>query len=385
MSTNLVLRRMTLITCLIGIMSTAVAAGPLDLFTLNRVDADPNKSYRLSEEHGPWMIMACSFSGEKATEQARELVLELRSRYKLPAYTYQKEFDFTEGTVGRGVDPYGARLPMQYRRGNGTVECAVLVGDFPLVDDKKAQTTLKRLKYYDPDCLKLDENKPTSRSFAALRVIQQTVLAAGNEKKERGPMGHSFIIPNPLLPKDYFVSSGVDKFTVQLNKNNKYSLLKCPGKYTVQVAHFTGNITIDQKKIQAIEKGGKKVSNQLEKAAEYAETLCRALREDGYEAYMLHERYASIVTVGSFNSVGPPRRDGRIQMSPEILAIIDRFKATKAPAELGNGGQSAGLRGKSLDRIPHIPFDPQPTVVQVPKRSISDDYTANSNPFRLLR
>ena len=380
MSTNLVLRLVALIVCLTGLMSTQVAAGPLDLLTINRVEADPEKSYWLSEEHGPWMIMACSFSGEGATEQARELVLELRSRYKLPAYTYMKEFDFTKGTVGRGVDPYGAPLRMRNKRGDGIVECAVLVGEYPSVDDKKGQTTLKRLKYYEPECLKLDQNRRTSRSLASLRVIQQNLLGQDNEKKDRGPMGHAFIIPNPLLPKDYFVSSGVDQFTVQLNKDNKHSLLECPGKYTVQVAHFTGKVTINQKEIEEIEKG-KRMESRLDKAGENAEMLCRALREKGYEAYLLHERYASIVTVGSFNSVGTPRNDGRIEMSPEILAIIERFKATKAPEVLANGRNPLSLQPKSLVGIP---FDPQPIVVHAPKRSISDDYTSSKNPIRSL-
>ena len=383
MRTNLLLRLVTLVVCLIAITSTAVAAGPLDLFTLNRVEADPEKSYRLSEEHGPWMVMACSFSGEQANQQAQELVLELRARYKLPAYTYVKEFDFTNGTVGSGLDPYGAPLRMRNRRGNGTVECAVLVGDFPAVDDKKAQTTLKRLKYYNPKCLELDEAKKTSRSLAALRVIQQNILKTGNEKKDRGPMGHAFIIPNPLLPKDFFVSSGVDQFTVRLNKDNQFSLLKCPGKYTVQVAHLTGNATINQKEIQAIEKG-KKMPTLLDKAGENAETLCRALRERGYEAYLLHERYASIVTVGSFDSAGTTRRDGRIDTSPEIRAVIDRFKATRAPGTPANDRNPANLRAKYLDGI-NIPFDPQPTLVHAPKRSISDDYTASKNPINWLR
>ena len=364
-------------------MSTTVAANPLDLLTLNRVEADPKKSYRLSEEHGPWMIMACSFSGEGATEQARELVLELRSRYKLPAYTYKKKFDFTEGTVGLGVDPYGAPLRMRNKRGDGTVECAVLVGEFPAVDDKKAQTILKRLKYYHPDCLELDKNKATSRSLAALREIQQKLLKPGNKKKSRGAMGHAFVIPNPLLPKDFFVASGVDKFTVRLNKGNKYSLLKCPGKYTVQVAHFTGKVTIDQKEIQEIEKG-RKMESRLDKAGENAEKLCEALREKGHEAYLLHERYASIVTIGSFDSVGTPRRDGRTEISPEILAIIERFKATKAPEvpeAVANGRNPLSLSPKSLAGIP---FDLQPIVVHAPKRSISDDYTSSKNPIRSL-
>ena len=383
MSTNPVLRLVTLVVCLVGMSSTALAAGPLDLLTLNRVEADPNKSYRLSEENGPWLILACSFSGEEATRQAQELVLELRSRYKLPAYMFNKEFDFTEGTVGRGIDPYGSPLRMRHRRGDGTVECAVLVGEFPTVDDKKAQTTLKRLKYYHPECLELDKNKPTYRSLAGLREFYKSKLGAGNEKKERGPMGHAFIIPNPLLPKDYFAAPGVDEFTIKLNKGSKYSLLECPGKYTVRVAQFTGSVIINQKDIQEIEDGKKKASDRLDRAAEDAETLVRALRDKGYEAYTLHERYASIVTIGSFDSMGTPRGDGRIDIKPEILAIIERFKATKAPEALNPGMNPTNLQAKTLDGLP-IPFDAQPVAVRVPKRSIGSTYSASRSPLRSL-
>ena len=48
------------------------------LIPFKRIDADPNKSYPLTAENGPWLIMAATFSGEKAREQAQELVYELR-------------------------------------------------------------------------------------------------------------------------------------------------------------------------------------------------------------------------------------------------------------------------------------------------------------------
>ena len=38
---------------------------------------------------------------------------------------------------------------MRYRRDDDVVEIAVLVGDYPTVDDPEAQKVLKRLKYAD--------------------------------------------------------------------------------------------------------------------------------------------------------------------------------------------------------------------------------------------
>ena len=72
------------------------AAAPWDkLLATNRVDADPEKEYPLTEQNGPWTILACSFSGPHAAQQAHDLVLELRRRYKLPAYVYEKKFNLT--------------------------------------------------------------------------------------------------------------------------------------------------------------------------------------------------------------------------------------------------------------------------------------------------
>ena len=74
----------------------APAIGPVDgLFATSKVEADPNKDYLLTEDHGPWLVMACTFSGAPAYEQARELALELRRKYKMPAYLYSKTFKFT--------------------------------------------------------------------------------------------------------------------------------------------------------------------------------------------------------------------------------------------------------------------------------------------------
>jgi len=352
------------------VLSATAGGAPWEsLLTLSRVEADPNETYRLTKENGPWMLLACSFSGEKARQEAHALVLELRKRYKLAAYLYEKEFDCDEEEAyGLGVDKYGEPLKMQYRRGNEFTEVAVLVGNYQAVDDPEAQSTLQRLKYYQPDCLEIDKGKSTSRSLAGLRLIQQTVLAPGNEKKHKGPMGHAFITTNPLLPKDYFAPRGLDKFVVALNENVSHSLLGCPGKYTVQVAHFTGRVVIDQSDIAAIE-NGRPLKSRLVEAGEKAEKLAEALRLKGYEAYVFHDRYASIVTIGSFESVGTPRADGKIEINPKIHAVMKTFGAEQAAAP--------GLPGGAIKQreIVGIPLDIQPIPVEVPKRSIASDYS----------
>lgn len=345
----------------------AEAASPLgSLLAYHRVEADADTDYRLTENQGPWMIMACSFSGDGAEDQARQLVLELRKRYKLPAYMHQVRFDLSE-VQGRGIDKFGEPIKVRYRQGSELNEIAVLVGDYASVDDPGAQKTLQKLKYTRPLCLELSEGKPTNQSLAGWRSLErklQEAIGSGSEKRDKGPMGHAFVTTNPKLPKEYFASPGLDPLVVEMNKAATHSLLDCPGKYTVQVATFKGQVIIDQKEIKAVEQG-KQVKSTLAEAAEKAHTLAEALRLKGYDAYEFHDRYASIVTVGSFDSIGTPRPDGKTEINPKVHAIMKTFGAQQTTLP----GQAAPVT--PLKTLVGIPFDIQPVPIHVPRRSIA--------------
>jgi hypothetical protein len=355
---------------MVGFVNVANAAPPWNsLLSFKRVEANPEKPYQLSEQNGPWLIMASSFSGEGAEKQAHELVLELRKHYKLPAYVHNMHFDLGKDADGRGVNRYGEPIKWRYKRGAELEEIAVLVGDFPAVDDPEAEETLKKIKYSRPTCLEVGEGKQTNQSLATLRYIQQTLLKSDNEKKKKGPMGHAFIVPNPLL-KDQIIPKGLDPLVVKMNKGLKYGLLDCPGKYTVQVAHFTGKVIVDQGQIRKIENGEAKLKqSSLDEAANKAHRLTEALRAKGYEAYEFHDVHASIVTVGSFNSMGTPRPDGQTEINPEIFRIMETFKGQPPAA----GGPIAA------QLVADIPLDLQPIPVNVPKESISAAYARKSD------
>ena len=367
----------------LGAVCPTAEAAPFwsNLLPAKSVSADPEQTYPISEEDGPWMVMACSFSGEGAEKQARELVYELRKRYKLPAYTYRARFDLGEAE-GKGVDRYGKPLKWQYNKHANSSraaieEIAVLVGNYQSAEDSGAQSTLQKLKFARPKCLELKEGKTTHQTLTGWRMIQKQVYEAiGSEKRKKGPMGHAFVTTNPLLPPDYFVPKGIDPAIVALNKDVPYGLLDCPGKYTVQVATFKGKVVLKQSEIRAIENGKAELKGELASAAVKADELTRALRMKGYEAYQFHDRYASIVTVGSFNSVGMPRSDGRIEIDPRIHRIIKIFGPDhKASRGLQNALKAQGLAGQTLatpvKNLIGIPFDIQPIPVEVPKRPIS--------------
>ena len=387
--------------------AAAEAAPPwANLISTKNVDADPNQAYKVSEENGPWMIMTTTFSGEGAEKQAKELVLELRKRYKIPAYIYFGHFDPGEAQA-RGVDKYGNPKKANYykykdakdkekARHPELIEVAVLAGDFPSAGDKRAQGTLQTLKYARPECLELKEGQPTNQTLTGWRLAQQQVYEMiGSEKKKLGPMRHAFIIPNPMLPPDYFNQQTVDEETVALNKGVPNSLLECPGKYTVQIATFRGNAVIRQNDIQDIEDGRKEMKSQLAVAAQKAHDLTIYLREKGFEAYQYHDRFSSIVTVGNFNSPGRTSPDGQLEIDPGIQKVIDTFRAREPNAEFLNRPDvqnrlqalnANGLASQTVSATPvtvkirenpdeFIPCDVQPLVVRVPKRAISSAFS----------
>lgn len=366
-----------------SMLTPAVPAAPAwhRLVPFSRVEADPDKSYRITDKNGPWMVVATTFSGQGAGQQAHELALELRRSHGLEAYVQDKKFDFSADLNGRGRARYGSRSSWTNRRGNQSHEFAVLVGNFSSITDKSAAKTLKKIKHLWPKSLEASEGRVSRQNFRAWRSLLPN-LNQSKRKEQRGPMGKAFLTTNPMLPPEYFAPKGVDQFVLDMNRGVKYSLLDCPGKFTVTVATFKGTVVIKQERIKAIAEGksrdahGRKLwQSKLAKAAMKAHKVTLALRKKGYDAYEFHDRGASLVTVGSFESIGPTRRDGKIELNPKVYKIMQTFGARQI---------NAGSRGNVTQpqMVAGIALDIQPKPVHVPKRSLSSDYASKTGLFR---
>ncbi len=371
----------------------------------------------LSQNNGPWLIVAASFSGDGAEKQARELAEELRGQFRMAAYVHEMDFKFGDENPGKGLDNYGAPTRRHYRRGDQAREIAVLVGDFVSIEDPDAQQMLHRIKTLQPKALNVDANQ-TAQSMAQVRQFEDALKEKLGKAKKRGPMAQAFFTRNPLLPLEYFVPRGVDPFVAKMNQGVEHSLLDCPGRQTIQVATFRGK-TILQTSAEELPEtksfwGRKKHddSNPLVEAAENAHLLTKELRDHGWEAYEFHDRTESIVTIGSFADVTQRLPDGRVVVLPEVQKIVQTFDAGfDTPADplsgIGNdqmtrqrveqeeqqvsmqlSGKQAQIvpgmnpkhvkimhgHGKSVkvDRI--IPMDVHPQAIDVPKRSVSSAY-----------
>jgi hypothetical protein len=377
-----------------------------------KVEANAAADYNLTEQNGPWLIMAASFTGDLGEQEARALVHELRSRYNLPAYYYAMTFKIGDDRPGRGIDDYGAPIRRRYQRGNQVLEHAVLVGEFAHIDEPDAQNLLERVKTLEPEALKVDSGEATSQSLIDVREFNRKINQKLGRPVSRGPMGHAFLTRNPLLPKEYFAPPGVDAEVAKWNKDVEHSLLNCPGKYSIKVATFRGRTLLkaandevpdDKRTRQASDK------DPLVQAADNAHKLTVALRSKGWEAYEMHDRQESYVCVGSFDEM-QRLEDGRLlPATREAQIIINTFGATTpdlgfdnaAYKELGVAAEvaskvemkeelikqqfdsrfSKGLgeaaEGFHPKRFVGLPFDIIPQPIEAPKASISTAYVRN--------
>jgi len=334
--------------------STPVAAraqnGWLPTSWFSRTPIDPQGMFPLAENDGPWLVMATTFRGEGAREDARRLVHELRGKNKLDAYTHEKSFDYTGNQQGLGLKPDGTPKKMRYANAEEVIEVAVLVGEFASFDDPRGQKMLAKIKSLRPESLSGGSGK--SQSFSDFRK-----LVGLDKNTSKGPMHLAFVIPNPLLPEDFFTRQEVDKFILEMNAGVTYSLLDCPSRYSVRVATFTGAGTFDQK---AIAGGGKdaKLESRLVEAAEKAHQLTESLRKNGWQAWEFHDRESSIVCVGSVEQILLPQGTGAASVNPEITRIVNALGPD--PAKLANGI----LMPKTINGVM---LDVEPKPIDVPR------------------
>ncbi len=372
-----------LVVFVIGLTVNPIQAAPpwMQMVRFRKTEAVADKTYSLTGDKGPWMIMAATFRGPNAARDAQQLVFELRRDHSLPAYTYSKVFDYSQSFVGRGVDQRGNPKRMRHQLNDRIQEVAVLVGDYASAEDPQAQRDLKTIKSAQPASLS-GSGKQTSQSFAKFREMQRKLLGNKTKNPDSAPMRLAFITANPLLPDQYFRPKGVDRFVERLNSDKRFSLLECPGNYTVRVATFSGVVAVNPKNIAAIEEQGQLSQSRLEDGAAKAHRLTVALRAKGYEAYQFHDRNSSVVTVGSFYQPPQQRPDGSILYEPAVQDAIYRFGAKRKARQPNAFGAPAAAPSIQPETLLKIPFDVHPTLIEVPKRSVAADYAHRPSALR---
>jgi hypothetical protein len=315
-----------------------------------RIDATKGRRYELSKKHGPWMIMVASLSkppkerrkkdGLSAQEAADMLVFELRTR-GIPAYTFK--LDSIKGTM-QVEDRRGRQANRIFRAQEGGV--CVLAGNYKYLKDRIAQNTLKWVKSYKPRLW-------GERAFYK------------SSPGQRGPLGGAFLTINPALSPEEVARKKRDPLLLRLNGSDELSILNNKGKYTLVVCTFSGRSQVGiGSNFDNVLKNFK-VKGTLDDAAKRAWKVSKLLR-DGlfqgpqrgrkFDSYVFHDRYNSLVTIGSFDSPNDPR-----------IAYFSRLFGAKVHP--GTNGRPY-ITGESIvvpgDRPETIIFDPKPRLIEVP-------------------
>lgn len=333
----------------------------LDMFARRSVEADPAKDYELSEEDGPWLILASTFVGEGSRDRAQRLVLEIRREMNMPAFIYKESFDFT-GNVDRNS---AAARRMRYANQYEYEAYAVLVGEYDTVEHPDIDHALETLKRATPKVFQDDETIAAETNplnpVTAVKALHRKLIESRDEKS-KGPMVNAFVTRNPMLPEEYFEAPQVDSFVHELNEDKPFSLLECDGKFTVVVRTFEGYGTIVDGKQ---EKDFEPSIERLDRFAADAAKMVKALRKKGEEAYQFHDRQCSRVTVGSFDTLGRELPDGRFQYAPEIRKVMEKYSAFNSK----KARRVPGKTGVAANHAAMIPFDVKPTPIAVPQAS----------------
>lgn len=318
----------------------------------------------LQVEDGPWMILAHTFVGENSRENAERLASEIQREISESTFIHHERFDFSQGPSMAANESRRVRYanPHQYDA------YSVLVGEYDSDKHPSVAQDLRQIKSMQSAILGdkkvvADETNKLN-PVTAIKAMQRKWVAS-NKEATRGPMQKAFLTRNPILPPEYFQSPAVDDFVDRMNRDLPNSLLQCDGKHTVIVRTFEGYSLLDTGKYDESFKPSMK---RLDKCAEDANKMTAALRKKGIEAYQFHDRTKSIVTIGSFETLGRALPDGSFEYSPEIRRVMNDYRAFNVRPELASQ-VPLGQNGAAANSIANIPFDVQPKPMTVPKRS----------------
>ena len=356
----------------------------------------------LNERSGPWLVMCASFSGDAGTRRAENLAEELRSRHGLKAYVFRHEFDHTKKLQSNAIptwtidenspsDHHVVQAKMEPATTASYEEVAVMVGDFPAIDDAQAQKTLSKIKTLSADSMDASLTGAAESDLSAERIRQwrsnSENLPAGSTDGNSA-FRAAFLLPNPMLPDEYFETQKLDEFVIKLNKGVKHSLLKNSGIYTVRVASFAGESTFNlgeieekEREMKWLRRNNKGVtSSKLAEASEKAHLLTQVFRKYGVDAYEFHDRNESCVCIGSFDWIVREDAQGNKTQNPEVVDVIKKYK-----------GRIENLPGRPNSIVPttfsslakkKILCDAQPIPVLVPKVAKQSSASRLLNRFR---
>ncbi len=291
-------------------------------------DPDINRDLLVNPASGEWMLFIYSYEDAKGPSLARALTLELRQNYRLNAYVWNYGDDERKAELERVRKEVERRkqvlreqgvtgdIPIRVPHMKIRVQCAVLVGGYASMEAARQDAErIRKLKPPDPDRFKLPRMVIGGIAEGNQRLVP-TEGAAVNPFLKAHPVHNPTLAKGQPAERDTLDLAALQR----LNADESYSLLNCRKPWTLAVKQFLMPTVVESKATPGFfQKMGLSGSGGKDSAKTNAHELARLLHEVGWDAYVLHTRFASVVTVGGYDS----KDDRRLLEAQQELAKLN--------------------------------------------------------------
>lgn len=280
---------------------------------------DINEDIAVKPDLGPWMILIHSYEGPDAPARARQMAYELRNAHKLNAFVFnyvaeakRKEMERVRVEVEKQrafAVQHGLPLAdekIRVRSVRIKDQCGVLVGGY--ADEAAARRALadvKRLSPPNPEKVLLD-------TLAYAKEDAKAGKVQDGERVYVNPFTRALVAPNPTVKRDRPAEG--DKLDVaalrKMNSEEPYSVFGCNKSYTLVVKEFAIPGMLQDRNMSKgnalLAMVGLGKGDYSDASAQNAHALADILRKQKLEAYVLHTKYSSLVTIGGFDGENDP-------------------------------------------------------------------------------
>ena len=254
---------------------------------------DPIEPYLLTKDQGPFMVLGRTFRGPEAERFAVALAKELRTKYNLSAYILRTKDFPNKGNI-RNVPPTA----------NPFVRCSELAEP-----DASARMTKR------PSSSAIARPSMNPRLWKEVKKLKpQCLEEIPSIFGWRKGLSTATRTTNPFVPAQYiYPGRGKRDHLLTTMNSGPRSIVHCPGRYTLQVAVYSGRETfVTENKPASLFSNDLLKKSPLMTAAEDAERVAEVIAKDpavlatGYQPYVFHDRSSSKVLIGSFNDPNDP-------------------------------------------------------------------------------
>ena len=295
-------------------------------------DPKPVYKYELKPEHGQFLVCVKTFRGSVAgdrqvKELAEGLAEYIRSECRLYAFVHERGWALRQERAKEKAAVIAAKRKYFAEQGIEPTEEMLRVKMARIPDEyavlvAPGKGTLKNMDEALDFANYIRKLPAPPRDFCDAVVVGTDQDIARKKGEPVNPFLTAFAGPNPTIQKAQSGATApakADPFLVDINAGQPFSLIHQTKKpvtlvvkiYGAQAGHWT-------KPGEVMQATARSDGAMMERIAQQAHALAKALKAMRYDAYVLHTRYESFVCVGEYDS----KEDAELKANAQALASL---------------------------------------------------------------